>query len=64
MSTENLTPTEVAGEDSPAMSIFERYLTVVSYTHLRAHETQAHIACRLLLEQKTNHIILWSTSCL
>ncbi len=28
MSTENLTPTEVAGEDSPAMSIFERYLTV------------------------------------
>src|SRR5678810_30686 len=24
----------------------------VSYTHLRAHETQANLVCRLLLEQK------------
>ena len=24
----------------------------VSYTHLRAHETSAHLVCRLLLEKK------------
>ena len=26
-------------------------LTPVSYTHLRAHETSAHLVCRLLLEK-------------
>ena len=26
--------------------------TPVSYTHLRAHETSAHLVCRLLLEKK------------
>ena len=26
----------------------------VSYTHLRAHETEADLVCRLLLEKKTN----------
>ena len=25
-------------------------LTAVSYTHLRAHETELHLVCRLLLE--------------
>ena len=25
----------------------------VSYTHLRAHETEADLVCRLLLEKKT-----------
>ena len=28
----------------------------VSYTHLRAHETEAVIVCRLLLEKKKNKI--------
>ena len=27
-------------------------LIAVSYTHLRAHETSAHLVCRLLLEKK------------
>ena len=26
----------------------------VSYTHLRAHETEAELVCRLLLEKKIN----------
>ncbi|GAB5815618.1 hypothetical protein JMUB7540_28180 [Staphylococcus aureus] len=26
-------------------------LQAVSYTHLRAHETSAHLVCRLLLEK-------------
>ena len=25
------------------------------YTHLRAHETDSYIVCRLLLEKKKNH---------
>ncbi|GAB5865761.1 hypothetical protein JMUB7536_17010 [Staphylococcus aureus] len=28
-------------------------LIPVSYTHLRAHETSAHLVCRLLLEKRT-----------
>ena len=35
---------------------FERfhadYVTPVSYTHLRAHETDSYLVCRLLLEKK------------
>ena len=27
----------------------------VSYTHLRAHETDQYLVCRLLLEKKKNH---------
>ena len=27
-------------------------LTAVSYTHLRAHETDSYLVCRLLLEKK------------
>ena len=27
---------------------------VVSYTHLRAHETDSYLVCRLLLEKKKN----------
>ena len=27
-------------------------LTPVSYTHLRAHETESYLVCRLLLEKK------------
>eukprot|EP00658_Telonema_sp_P-2_P034588 TRINITY_DN25239_c0_g1_i2.p1 TRINITY_DN25239_c0_g1~~TRINITY_DN25239_c0_g1_i2.p1 ORF type:complete len:515 (-),score=58.43 TRINITY_DN25239_c0_g1_i2:71-1615(-) len=29
-----------------------RYVSPVSYTHLRAHETPEHLVCRLLLEKK------------
>ena len=28
--------------------------TPVSYTHLRAHETDSYLVCRLLLEKKKN----------
>ena len=27
----------------------------VSYTHLRAHETDSYLVCRLLLEKKNKH---------
>ena len=27
-------------------------ITAVSYTHLRAHETDSYLVCRLLLEKK------------
>ena len=30
-------------------------LTSVSYTHLRAHETDSYLVCRLLLEKKNNN---------
>src|SRR5680860_1683795 len=29
--------------------------TSVSYTHLRAHETDSYLVCRLLLEKKKKH---------
>ena len=29
--------------------------TPVSYTHLRAHETDSYLVCRLLLEKKLTH---------
>eukprot|EP00831_Metopus_contortus_P018541 TRINITY_DN17913_c0_g1_i3.p1 TRINITY_DN17913_c0_g1~~TRINITY_DN17913_c0_g1_i3.p1 ORF type:complete len:228 (+),score=67.88 TRINITY_DN17913_c0_g1_i3:36-719(+) len=32
--------------------ITDEYITAVSYTHLRAHETSLHLVCRLLLEKK------------
>ena len=28
------------------------YILPVSYTHLRAHETDSYLVCRLLLEKK------------
>ena len=31
-------------------------LATVSYTHLRAHETDSYLVCRLLLEKKKNYI--------
>ncbi|WDT38016.1 hypothetical protein PVA38_11875 [Streptococcus pneumoniae D39] len=34
------------------MKIRPLYLTPVSYTHLRAHETVLDLVCRLLLEKK------------
>ena len=30
----------------------EAYIAPVSYTHLRAHETDSYLVCRLLLEKK------------
>ena len=32
------------------------YLIAVSYTHLRAHETDSYLVCRLLLEKKPKKI--------
>ena len=32
------------------------YVSTVSYTHLRAHETRHDLVCRLLLEKKKRHI--------
>ena len=29
-------------------------IEAVSYTHLRAHETDSYLVCRLLLEKKKN----------
>src|SRR5680860_1809133 len=34
------------------MNIAEKRLPPVSYTHLRAHETDSYLVCRLLLEKK------------
>src|SRR5665647_3879824 len=31
------------------------HITPVSYTHLRAHETDSYLVCRLLLEKKNDH---------
>src|SRR5678810_1176864 len=35
---------------SECVSMFVLYVTSVSYTHLRAHETGRNLVCRLLLE--------------
>src|SRR5665647_2382104 len=32
------------------------HIKSVSYTHLRAHETDSYLVCRLLLEQKHKHL--------
>ncbi|VTU49728.1 putative glycosyltransferase [Lactobacillus rhamnosus GG] [Lacticaseibacillus rhamnosus] len=32
--------------------VVQQDITPVSYTHLRAHETEADLVCRLLLEKK------------
>src|SRR5665647_3870853 len=33
-----------------------QYCTPVSYTHLRAHETDSYLVCRLLLEKKKKNL--------
>ena len=33
-------------------SNLDEFLMAVSYTHLRAHETDSYLVCRLLLEKK------------
>ena len=40
---------KVLGFNNPAVAAVA---TPVSYTHLRAHETEADLVCRLLLEKK------------
>ena len=35
-----------------AYELFASRLKAVSYTHLRAHETDSYLVCRLLLEKK------------
>jgi aspartate aminotransferase len=37
---------------SPAWVSYEAQIRPVSYTHLRAHETDSYLVCRLLLEKK------------
>ena len=32
------------------------HIETVSYTHLRAHETDSYLVCRLLLEKKKIHL--------
>ena len=32
----------------------KKYINSVSYTHLRAHETDSYLVCRLLLEKKND----------
>ncbi len=52
----NLTGITVAAPDkAQVMELLEgRHWKLVSYTHLRAHETRHELVCRLLLETKTN----------
>src|SRR5664279_6387643 len=46
----------VAGGKERVRSFIERHHPhPVSYTHLRAHETDSYLVCRLLLEKKKNN---------
>ena len=40
------------GYITPDHMLFDLVYNPVSYTHLRAHETELHLVCRLLLEKK------------
>ena len=42
---------EIGGQDSKIICV-ENGVAAVSYTHLRAHETDSYLVCRLLLEKK------------
>ena len=43
---------EIRALNSMSDDELEKYVSPVSYTHLRAHETKANLVCRLLLEKK------------
>ena len=43
---------EPEAPDSPFTTVDASYFDAVSYTHLRAHETDQYLVCRLLLEKK------------
>ena len=45
---QELTP----GNIDDIYNLFSDYMKAVSYTHLRAHETDSYLVCRLLLEKK------------
>ena len=45
-------PGEVIGSAGPTTSGRMDAMSPVSYTHLRAHETDSYLVCRLLLEKK------------
>ena len=49
-------PNEEGGEYKTAIGVLYAVASV-SYTHLRAHETDSYLVCRLLLEKKKKHII-------
>src|SRR5665647_1262477 len=49
--TGTMQPQYVANLPTPMMGVWER-INTVSYTHLRAHETDSYLVCRLLLEKK------------
>src|SRR5665647_1699346 len=40
--------------NDPEICAFPPGISAVSYTHLRAHETDSYLVCRLLLEKKKN----------
>src|SRR5664279_6295694 len=42
----------IAAEFAHIFASFGTKVTPVSYTHLRAHETDSYLVCRLLLEKK------------
>ena len=43
------------GNDISILANYWRAHLPVSYTHLRAHETDSYLVCRLLLEKKNIH---------
>src|SRR5665647_3808582 len=48
-------PRPLAGRDADLVRL--RRPEPVSYTHLRAHETDSYLVCRLLLEKKKKKIL-------
>ena len=42
----------ILGYDKYDLDVIPPYGIPVSYTHLRAHETDSYLVCRLLLEKK------------
>src|SRR5665647_3266838 len=40
---------QIRMREKASQAVFARYLNAVSYTHLRAHETDSYLVCRLLL---------------
>src|SRR5665647_629994 len=49
--SEELTNKRLAKVANMAVNSFARIFKAVSYTHLRAHETDSYLVCRLLLEK-------------
>ena len=45
----------------PWLPATEKWEGPVSYTHLRAHETEADLVCRLLLEEGRENCLLYTS---